>query len=207
METECTSADPSDTPKLFLHVRFEVPTTASPAGCDGMDDSNDDDGACDAGVSTTESSVVITEQHFDLSNCETAVIGLPDGLEPVKVCCVCVCACACACVRVCFALEVGASQTIPRDICMVSITHPDQKRYFLIPPSEYCPTKARAGRLRLLGYARPRTVATPEGGWTIRRYHRSRTRGEGCIGCVPHGFDREGEGGDEDGDPGGGRGW
>ncbi|KAL3815908.1 hypothetical protein ACHAXA_005756, partial [Cyclostephanos tholiformis] len=82
METESTSAD-RNTPELFVHVRFEVPATASSAGGDGMLD-DDDDGTYDAGGLPAESRVAITEQHFDLSNCKTAMIGLPVGLGPVK---------------------------------------------------------------------------------------------------------------------------
>jgi hypothetical protein len=98
METESTSVD-ADTPKLFLHVRFEVPLPAADGdggnktspdddggGGDGMDD---DDGTNTGG---SKESVAVTDQYFDASNCEPAVIGLPEGVEPIKVClCVCVC--------------------------------------------------------------------------------------------------------------------
>ncbi len=121
METECTSsADASDAPELFLHVRFEVPSTASPTGGNFLDDENDDDDGARArddarGSAADATSVVITEQRFDSSNCEPAVIGLPDGIEPVKVR---------ARVRACFLISgFRASQSRTRRR-MVVIRHP-----------------------------------------------------------------------------------
>ena len=93
METESTGAD-ADTPKLFLHVRFEVPV--SEAGGGNKTSSDEDgvggDGMDDDGTNTggSKESVAITEQYFDASNCKPAVVGLPDGVEPIKVC---LCAC------------------------------------------------------------------------------------------------------------------
>ena len=62
------------------------------------------------------------------------------------------------------------------------------------PPTPNRVIEAGARRLQLLGNARPRTIAPAERGRTIRPNHRSRPCGEGGIGCVPYGVDREGEG-------------
>jgi hypothetical protein len=93
METESTSAG-ADTPTLFIHVRFEVPVSEADGGNktssdedDGGGDGMDDDGSNTGG---SKESVAITDQYFDASNCKPAVIGLPDGVEPIKVC---LCAC------------------------------------------------------------------------------------------------------------------
>lgn len=93
METESTSAG-ADTPTLFLHVRFEVPVSEADGGNktssdedDGGGDVMDNDGSNTGG---SKESVAITDQYFDASNCKPAVIGLPDGVEPIKVC---LCAC------------------------------------------------------------------------------------------------------------------
>lgn len=95
METESTSAG-ADTPTLFIHVRFEVPVSEADGGNktssdedDGGGDGMDDDGSNTGG---SKESVAITDQYFDASNCKPAVIGLPDGVEPIKVC-------LCACTR------------------------------------------------------------------------------------------------------------
>ena len=79
-------------PKLFIHAQFEVPKISGTAddGNDHVDDgdcsnkniTNDDDGG---DVSSSTSAAVITKQVFDASNCKTAMIGLPDGVEPTKV--------------------------------------------------------------------------------------------------------------------------
>jgi len=74
MEAESTSTDVS-TPKLFLHAQFEVP--GEDAG--GADTMMDDE------CPSTSKSITITKHTFDASDCKSAVIGLPEGVEPVKV--------------------------------------------------------------------------------------------------------------------------
>jgi hypothetical protein len=76
METASASADEC-TPKMFLHARFEVPRASG----------GDEDGCNHSGQNSTESSLDINDQYFDATNCNSAVIGLPNGAEPIKVCC------------------------------------------------------------------------------------------------------------------------
>ncbi|KAL3775012.1 hypothetical protein ACHAW5_003750 [Stephanodiscus triporus] len=86
METESTSAD-ADAPKLFLHVRFEVPVAAIAGGYKTEEEGGGGEGMDDGDGTTTggsTESVAITEQYFDATNCKPAVIGLPDGVEPIK---------------------------------------------------------------------------------------------------------------------------
>lgn len=73
-------------PHLFLRVRFEVPRPAD----DGGDENSDDvivDGTIDGAAETGETGApsVVTTQCFDATSCESPAIGLPDGVEPVKV--------------------------------------------------------------------------------------------------------------------------
>ena len=89
---ESTLSTGKPTPKLFLHVTFETP---QPVGggeedversdCDG-DKVMGDSGSSDQSTPTL---TLITKQKFDASNCKTAEIGLPDGVQPVKVRCFC----------------------------------------------------------------------------------------------------------------------
>jgi hypothetical protein len=113
METESTSAD-ADTPKLFLHVRFEVPVSEADGGnkTSSDEDGGGGDGMDDDGTNTGgfKESIAITEQYFDASNCKPAVIGLPDGVEPIKVC---LCACARALTSKCKIHTWVARRVIP----------------------------------------------------------------------------------------------
>ena len=80
-------------PKLFIHAQFDVPQLAGATngGNDQVDDdcikniTNDNGG--DVSTSKLAASVIttITKHSFDASNCKSAVIGLPEGVEPTKV--------------------------------------------------------------------------------------------------------------------------
>ena len=75
-----------------LHAQFEVPQLAGTAngGNDQVDDDCNKNITNDNGgdTSTSKSASVITtitKHSFDASNCKSAVIGLPEGVEPTKV--------------------------------------------------------------------------------------------------------------------------
>lgn len=97
MDEIIESTNDEELPKLFLHVKFEVPSVVVESSCaieersdekDGFDDEMLDDhdkNTKDTGLGCTESSTVtITKQLFDASNCNPAIIGLPHGIEPTK---------------------------------------------------------------------------------------------------------------------------
>ena len=78
------------TPKLFIHAKFEVPRPAVANGSgNGKNNvemegtttttTNDDDGE-------SIPYMAIKNQYFDASNCKPALIGLSEGVDPVKVC-------------------------------------------------------------------------------------------------------------------------
>jgi hypothetical protein len=95
---EIESTNNEELPKLFLHVKFEVPSVVVESSCaieersdekDGFDDEmlddHDENTKDITGLGYTESSAVtITKQLFDASNCNPAIIGLPHGIEPTK---------------------------------------------------------------------------------------------------------------------------
>ena len=91
-ETSSSAEDNiTSTHRLFLQAKFEVPVAAGGNTDEQTDDiggDGDKDGDVKAGSNLVEQSaqsVVITKQCFDASNCKTAVIGLPEGVEPTKV--------------------------------------------------------------------------------------------------------------------------
>ena len=66
------AGDNESTPKMFLRARFEIPRASGDDHCEKN--------------RHTISSLDIVEQYFDTKNCSPAVIGLPHGVEPIKVC-------------------------------------------------------------------------------------------------------------------------
>ena len=85
------------TPKLFIHAKFEVPHTAVANGSGNDQADEGDDGKNNVmieGTTTTTktddgqttSDIAIKHQYFDASNYKPALIGLPEGVDPVKVC-------------------------------------------------------------------------------------------------------------------------
>jgi hypothetical protein len=93
---EIESTNDKEQPKLFLHVKFEVPSVVAESSCgsemvsdekDGLDDEmldEHDEDTKDTGLGSTEAAVTITKQYFDAYNCNPAIIGLPHGIEPTK---------------------------------------------------------------------------------------------------------------------------
>ena len=80
-------------PKLFIHAQFEVPQLAGTAdgGNDQVDDdcnkhiTNDNGGDVSTSISAASIITTITKHSFDVSNCKSAIIGIPEGVEPTKV--------------------------------------------------------------------------------------------------------------------------
>lgn len=84
-------------PKLFIHAKFEVPQTAVANGS-GNDQADEGDNGKNnvvmEGTTTTTNTddgesipyMAIKNQYFDASNCKPALIGLSEGVDPVKVC-------------------------------------------------------------------------------------------------------------------------
>mmetsp|Transcript_4385 Transcript_4385/g.9576 ORF Transcript_4385/g.9576 Transcript_4385/m.9576 type:complete len:156 (-) Transcript_4385:442-909(-) len=81
VSAEANGTDISTMPHMFLHARFELP---QPAASVGSNDLHSDSGENDSNSDQGGSSIVITKQYFDATNCKTAVLGLPDGVEPIK---------------------------------------------------------------------------------------------------------------------------
>lgn len=83
-------------PKLFIHAKFEVPQTAVANGSGNQADEGDNgkNNVVMEGTTTTTNTdddgesipCTIKNQYFDASNCKPALIGLSEGVDPVKVC-------------------------------------------------------------------------------------------------------------------------
>jgi len=86
--TEQSSNDGSMPNKLFIHALFEVPQSAVTASDVGNDEVEDQSGINDNKNETSliRLGLVTTKQSFDTLNCKPAIIGLPEGAEPIKVC-------------------------------------------------------------------------------------------------------------------------
>ena len=85
---EQSSNDGSTSNKLFIHAQFEVPQPVVTASDVGNDDQIEDQSGINDNKNDTSliRSVVTTKQSFDTMNCKPAIIGLPEGVEPIKVC-------------------------------------------------------------------------------------------------------------------------
>ena len=89
MMEQSNNTDGSTSNKLFIHAQFEVPKSVMTAAADGQaedqsginNNKNDTTDTIRSGLVTT-----VTKQSFDTLNCKPAVIGLPKGAEPIKVC-------------------------------------------------------------------------------------------------------------------------
>jgi len=88
MMDQSNNTDGSTSNKLFIHAQFEVPQSAVTASDVGNDDQVEDQSGINDNKNDTSliSSVVTTKQSFDTLNCKPAIIGLPEGVEPIKVC-------------------------------------------------------------------------------------------------------------------------
>ena len=83
-------------PKLFIHAKFEVPQTdvANGSGNQADEGDNGKNNVVMEGTTTTTNTddgesipyMAIKNQYFDASNCKPALIGLSEGVDPVKVC-------------------------------------------------------------------------------------------------------------------------
>ena len=81
--TEQSSNNGSMPNKLFIQAQFEVPQSADDHQAEDQSGINDNKNDT---TDTIRSGLVTTKQSFDTLNCKPAIIGLPEGVEPIKVC-------------------------------------------------------------------------------------------------------------------------
>ena len=86
MDQSNNDTDGSISNKLFIHTQFEIPQPAVAAADVGNDEVEDGINDNRNDTSLIRSGLVTTKQSFDTLSYKLAIIGLPEGAEPIKVC-------------------------------------------------------------------------------------------------------------------------